>query len=167
MAVAQFDKTVEIGKEDEQRAEEYFKKHNIKYENISLNKGYHDFMTDKLGRVEVKRNYTDAQKYHPGLFFWVETEVGDNQGWWYKTTADHFLFFNGEGSAILIKNDAVFKDFINDLIENGDRYINRFDYKNDERYNRIIQAKCMRCYLEQLENTGVNLIKLAKRSRIS
>jgi len=166
MAVARFSETNKIGKKYEYSAIKFFKKHGIKYENVSSNKDYHDFITDKLGKVEVKLNYHDAIYYHPGLYFWIELEVGDSEGWWHKTTADHFLFYNTEDSAVLIRNDDVFKKFINDLIQNGDRYVNRFDYKADQRYNRVIQAKNMRCYLEQLENTQVNLTKIVKRRKI-
>jgi hypothetical protein len=153
---------------------EYFNKQHLTYQDVRDNKEYQkidvDFLVETLGKVEVKLNLYDACKYYPGQFFWVETEIDNKNGWWNFTETDYFLFFNPEtNNGILIQNNQQFKDFINNLIENGNRSINRFDYKPDRRYNKIVTAKNMRVYLEQfndLKDTEVNITKIIKRKLI-
>lgn len=169
MAIAQFKDTNEIGKVAEARAEKYFKKHNIEYQDVRDNPEYRkidvDYVTD-IGSFEIKSNYHTALKYHPGQFFWIEISIDEKDGWWKFCKSDYFMFFGDKG-AIIIKNDEVFKTFINNLIENGNREINRFDYKPDYRYQKIVYAKSMRVYLSQLEDTEVNITKIVTRRKVA
>ena len=164
-----FAQALEVGKLAESYAEKYFAKHNISYQDVRDNPEYQridvDYVTS-VGKIEVKQNLHEAAKYHPGKFFWIETEVGNNQGWWHFNDTDYFLFFNDTGNGILLKNDDTFKNFINNLITNGDHSdyaFNRFDYKKDSRYNGYITAKSMRVYLEQLDSSGIDIQRLIKR----
>ncbi|MCL2440461.1 MAG: hypothetical protein FWD14_01845 [Treponema sp.] len=170
--VAQFNESNKVGKTAEAFAEQFFKKYNISYRNISDDKKHHDFLTDRFGKVEVKRNYHDAIWGKKGLYFWVELELDYKEftGWWYKTKADYFLFFNEKGSAILIKNDTVFKDYVNHKIKYGEQTPygeNRIDFKKDQRYNRVIDVKNMRIYLDNLNDTGIDIKKYVKRERVN
>jgi hypothetical protein len=150
---------------------EYFNKHKLSFQDVRDNKEYWkidvDFLVDTLGKVEVKVNLYDACLYHSGTFFWVEIEINNNNeiknGWWKFTETDYFLFFNPENhNGILIQNNQQFKDFINNLIENGDRSINRFDCRQDYGNNRFV--KNMRVYLEQIPD-DVNLHFIIKRQK--
>ena len=167
--IGEFFESLKIGKIAESYAEEYFRKHNIKYEGVQDNLEYQkkdiDYLTS-IGTVEVKMNFIYALKYHPGIFFWIETEVGNNKGFWYLTETDWFLFFDGNKNGILIQNNQIFKDFVNNLIQTGDREINRLDYKADKKRNgKIVTAKSMRLYLFQLENSGVNYQLIVNRNK--
>jgi hypothetical protein len=170
--VAQFSESLKTGKIAEAFAEEYFKKQNINYQDVRNNQEYRDidvdYLTDKLGKVEVKYNLVDALKGKQGFFVWWELEVGDKPGWWYKSKADYFLFFSDKGSGILIKNDDNLKQIIEWAIENGDHSFNgdnRFDYKQDRRWNEIITAKSMRYYLEDLKK-NVDILHFVKRKNL-
>jgi len=171
--VAQFNETLKIGKMAEARAEQYFKKLNIKYQDVRNNPEYQaidvDYLTDKLGKVEVKANCDLAIKGIQDIFFWIELEVGDKVGWWYFTECDNFLFFGGKHS-VLVKNDDKFKAFVNDAIETGDHSAmgnHRFDYKPDGRSNKIITAKNMRVYLFDLVKNNLDFTRLVKRSSVT
>ena len=165
--IGNFYESLKVGKQAEAYAEEFFKKQNIDYQCVQNLNEYRkkdiDYLTS-IGTVECKMNFVDAMKYRPGLFVWIETSVGENKGWWYLSETDYYIFFDGNGKGILIQNNQEFKDFVNNLIENGDREINRFDYKPDRRKNKIITAKCMRLYLDQIENTNINFNFIVKRS---
>jgi hypothetical protein len=159
--VGNFLNSYRTGLQCEKRAEEYFRKLNLDYRNVSGEPEYQaidiDYIVDGLGTVEVKQNYHTALKGHPGNFFWIELEVGNNPGWWYKTKADYFIFwgsFNGnENNRFLKIKVADIKEIVDELIQNGDHSfygLNRFDYKKDQRYNKIITVKSMRLYLETI-----------------
>jgi hypothetical protein len=162
------------GKITEAFAKEYFKKLGITYKDVSNDKEYQkidsDFLTDKYGKVEVKRNYHDAKYGKPGYYFWIELELdNEKRGWWYKSTADHFLFLQHDGKkGIIIKNDDIFKNYINNAIDNGSHSSygdNRFDPVKDERYGRYIDVLNMRVYTADVPEE-INLQKLTKRSKI-
>jgi hypothetical protein len=161
-----FKDALAVGKKSKQFAEDYFKKQNISYKDVRDDKTYRkidvDYLTD-IGKVEVKLNFYDAMKGHKGWYFWIEISIDDKPGWWQFNQTDYFLFHGGD-KAILIKNDDAFKNKINYFIENGDhseRGLNRFDYKQDRRYDKYVTAKCMRVYLEDLND--IEITKIIKR----
>lgn len=171
---AQFQKSYRKGKEAEKAAEQYFLKHRINYTDVRDDQYYRnidiDYLTD-IGTVEVKQNFHDAMYGRKGLYFWIELELDykDKSGWWYKTEADYLLFNSCTGNSILIKNDAIFKDYINHKIIYGDHSPygeNRIDTIKDQRYNRVIDVKNMRVYLDLLNETDVNITKIIKRKKI-
>jgi len=150
------------GERVEKLAEGYFKRRGIGYADKRLSpdcwKIDVDYETDKLGLVEVKKNYEPAARFgKKGKYFWIELEIedgarGDKPGWWYFTKADHFLFLDFEGRGLLIGNDENFKKFINEAIENEDEHgeygKHRKDRTMDGRENRA--AFCMRVYLDDI-----------------
>jgi hypothetical protein len=149
------------GLECEKLTEIYFVGQNLAYKNVTNIAEYRaidvDFIADGLGAVEVKKNYHTALKGYPGDFFWIELQVGNSPGWWYKTTADYFIFwgsFDGKENNRFLKIKVLdIKDIVDGLIQNGDHSetgLNRFDYKKDQRSNKIIIAKSMRLYLKQI-----------------
>jgi hypothetical protein len=159
--IGNFVDSYRTGLQCEKHAEEYFKRIRLNYRNVSGEPQYQaidiDFIVDGLGTVEVKQNYHTALKGHQGDFVWIELEVGNNPGWWYKTKADYFIFwgsYNGlQNNRFLKIKVSDIKEIADELIQNGDHSeygLNRFDYKADQRYNKIITAKSMRLYLEQI-----------------
>jgi hypothetical protein len=172
-----FYESMEVGKQAERYAERYFKKHNMKYEDVREEKAYQaidvDYLVEGLGKVEVKQNYHDAQYGKEGKFFWIELEVGNKQGWWYFTKADYFLFFNGERNGIIIKHDEGFRNIVDRYISNGDHSKSgesRIDIVPDERWDRYIPVTNMRMYLEtlevSLEHEGIEITKIVKRRKV-
>ena len=165
-----FQSSLLIGKEAERQAEKYFNKHGYKFIDVRNNPEYRnidvDYIVGGLGKVEVKLNFNNARKGKVGWFFWVELEVGKNQGWYYKSKADYFLFFNEYGNGILIKNDDVFKSIVNEGIEIGNHSENgnfRFDHIKDYRKDGYVIAKNMRLYLDCCKDA--NIQKIVKRKR--
>ena len=164
-----FEKAIEKGQKSELIAEQFFKKQNYTYIDVRDNPQYQkqdiDYIVNELGSVEVKTNYHIALYGRPGYFFWIEISVGNNEGFWYKSKADWFMFLNDKGSGILIENNELFKLYINNLIDNGDHSAygnNRFDTIKDKRYNRYIEVVNMRVYLESIDKK-LNIIKIVKR----
>ena len=162
--VAQFNKTLEIGKQSEEIAEQYFRKRQLNYVDVRNEKAFQkqdiDYIVDSLGAVEVKKNYHTAMKYHPGDFFWIEISIDEKPGWWQFCEADYF-FFIGDNKSIIIRNDKKFKYLINELIKYGDHSgygLNRFDNKLDRRWNKFVTAKNMRVYVEQLKNIEYTIL---------
>jgi hypothetical protein len=161
-----FTQSLEKGKVVEALAEDYFRRNNYNVIDVRDNTEFRkidiDYIVDGLGFVEVKSNFTTAKKGKEGKFFWIELSIDDNDGWWKFSKATHFLFLDEEGSGVLIHRNTDFINFINDAIENGDHDIygdNRFDYKQDERYNKIVTAKNMRVYLENIPS-NIELIRI-------
>jgi len=154
--MASFTESLELGKKYELLAEAYFKKRNLDYTDVRDNREYQAIDVDYIAnnyKYEVKFNYHIPQKGHPGVFFWVELEIGNKPGWWNFNQTDYFFFF-GESGAILIKNTNEFKERVNYNIEHGNHGSMgkaRFDYKQDARYNGYVTAKSMRCYIEDYE----------------
>jgi hypothetical protein len=172
MAVAQFEECLEKGKEAEQWSINYFKKNNIIYSDVREDPEYQeidiDFITDTLGKVEVKNNYYDALYGKQGWFFRIELDNDKRHGWWGKTKANYFIFYC-EKKAILIKNNNTFKNFVNNAIENGNHSNsgnNRFDITPDNYYGKTIYSKTMRIYITDLENTGICYFHIANRRKI-
>jgi len=167
----QFNKSKGTGREAEEAAEHYFIKRKIKYTDVRDDQYYRkidiDYLTD-MGTFEVKRNYHDAEYGRKGLFFWIELELDykEKSGWWYFTEAEYLFFNSFNGNGIIIKNDSAFKDYVNHKIEFGDHAKygeNRIDIIQDERFNRFIDVKCMRIYMDKIKETDVNITKLVKR----
>ena len=169
--VHEFKKSFETGKLAEKYAEKYFIKHNYKYKDVRNNPEYWKIDIDYIVNgetYEVKQNYHNAIYGRKGNYFWVELSVGDKQGFWYKSKADYFLFFNSEGSGILIQNNEAFKNIVTGFIKNGDHSKegnNRIDIIKDQRHNNIIEVSNMRIYVEDLLNTGVNMNKIVNRRK--
>jgi len=164
-----FKDSLKIGKRAEEFAECYFKKKQFKYIDVRNEKEYQLIDVDYLvnnERYEVKQNYHNALKGHKGFYFWVELSIDDKAGWYYFNKTDYF-FFIGENTGIIIKNDDKFKNLIDDFIENGNHSEhgkNRYDYKQDKRYNGYVTAKLMRVYIDDLKN--IEIVKVAKRKKV-
>lgn len=170
-----FVQSLEIGKIAEGYAMNYFDKHKMEYTDVRDDVLYQkqdiDFVvTTSFNNItyEVKMNYHDARKGQPGQFFWIELEAGKNKGWWYYCKADYFLFFNYEGNGILLKNDDIFKDFVNNAIASGDHGYcgyNRIDTVSDKRFNNYIEIKNMRVYLSYIKAAGIEYQKIIRRKK--
>jgi hypothetical protein len=130
-----------------------------RYANVTNDPDYQkkdiDFITNRES-FEVKMNFHEAKKGRPGLFFWVETESGSNDGWWYYCEADYFAFFDTDGSKfILIKNDKDFRAFIDKKIISGDHGsdgLYRVDLVFD---SKTIIKKLMRVYVSELDKEKI------------
>jgi len=155
-----WEQTQEKGTTTEKIAESYFTKNGMSWLSVTNDPEFWKIDVDYIvddELWEVKDNFHSAQYFHKGLFFWIELSVGKNKGWWYKTKANRFFFSSDDGATLIIKHDDKFRKFVNDLIENADHFgdsMNRYDSKPDERGHGVVWAKCMRVYLEQLEDAG-------------
>ena len=170
-----WNESLTLGKKAERFAEDYFKSQGLNFQDVrdvvEYRKQDIDYIVDGLGTVEVKMNLQDARKYRPGLFFWVETFISEGgkkrPGWFYFSKADYFLFFDKDGGGIIIKNDAVFKNFVNGLLHKGDISWNRFDFCKDVWFSRYdVTAENMRIYFEQLKQSDVDYRRIVKRKRV-
>jgi hypothetical protein len=154
-----FESSLELGKKSEKLFEQWLMKHYKRYANVSLDVEYQkkdiDFITNKES-FEVKSNLNNAKKGKGGLFFWVEMESGNNDGWWRYCEADYFAFFSEDGGKfILLKHDRKFRNFIDGKIETADHGSDSF-YRIDIVFDsRTIVKKLMRVYLSELDKEKV------------
>jgi len=164
-----FKESLEIGKEYELFAENYFKKNNLNYIDVRNKKEYQIIDVDYLvnnKKYEVKKNLNDAKYGHKGLYFNIELSIDERQGWWYFNDTD-FFFFANDNQGIILKNDDNFKNIINNMIKDGDHSKsgkNRFDFIYDKRYNGFVKVVCMRVYLEDLSD--IDIKRVVKRVKI-
>jgi len=168
-----FERNLDTGKKAELFAEKYFQGKNISYQDVrdcpEHRKIDVDYLTDKLGSVEVKCNYVDAMYGRKGKYFWVELFVGEKDGWWRFCKADHFLFNDTESRGIIIENSPALRRFINNAIEDGDHSPhgnNRIDRVKDKRYGGYITVVNMRCYFEDLNTAGIPYVNIIKRKTV-
>jgi len=146
-------------------AEAIFREKGLDYIDVRDDPEYQSIDVDYVingKKFEVKKNYHEARLGRPGLFFWAELSVGDNEGFWYRSKADYFMFFDDDGNGIVIKNTDAFRNVVTGFIENGDHGYNgknRIDTIKDKRYGGYIEARNLRVYLDDLEAAGIDTIK--------
>ena len=162
------------GKNAEERAIQYFHEKNVEFEDVREIKYFQnidvDFVTKEYGKIETKLNLHDALKGKQGKFFWVETAINYSQSkaWFFVSEADYYFFIQENSNVcIMIKNDFNFQDYVNKAIAIGDHsfYGNfRYDQKLDNRSYGVVVATCMRIYLDDLKDSGVqyHLFRLPK-----
>ena len=173
MATGNFYEDLERGKPAELFALNYFNKYHKECIDVSKNPDYFgkdvDFIVDGK-EWEVKLNFINALKGKQGDFIWIELYYdSEPKGWWFKTTADFFLFNNGENKGVIIENNDAFKSLVNHAIESGDHSSSgdfRFDVKKDARYNKTIDVLSMRVYLETMSSHGVNFQRVVNRRKL-
>jgi hypothetical protein len=159
--VATFKESYKNGLLAEKAFENYFK--NLIIQNVQDKKEYRDIDIDYLcknGTYEVKINLIDFEKGIKERGFRIE--IGDTEGksvgWWHKSKADFFCFFDYLcKDFIVIRNSQKFREYINQKIKSECHDSNsyyRYDYTKDYRYNGIITMVTMRVYLSELKRNG-------------
>jgi len=169
-----WNESLTLGKKAERFAEDYFKSQGLNFQDVrdvvEYRKQDIDYIVDGLGTVEVKMNFQEALRGKEGKFFWMELRIGNRPGWWNFSLADYFLFFSQHGEGLLIKNDSIFKDFVEGLVETGDHSnfgLNRYDYTQDVWFEEFqVRAENMRIYFEQLKQSDVDYRRIVKRKRV-
>jgi len=168
-----FKRDLTTGEKAELFFEKYCKTQNISYQDVRMDKEYQkadiDYITDKLGKVEVKCNYKDAMYGRPGRYFLIELYQGEKDGWWHYSKPDWFCFNDTENSGILIENSPSFRKFINNCIESGDHSKygnNRIDKIKDKRPYGYITMTCMRVYISDMIDSGLPLVNIVTRRKI-
>jgi hypothetical protein len=157
MNIGNFNEALQIGKKAEQFAERFFKSKRYDFQDVRNDPKYQAIDVDYIvnGELyEVKQNLHIAQKGIPGEFILIELSIDEKPGWWQFTKADYFLFCSPDHKRFVKIRVKDIKDTIESAIKNeshSSESLYRFDYKKDNRLNKVVVAKSMRVYLSEIE----------------